>query len=229
MKLSNVDFYKVSFSSIENCVNLELLGLKFSKGLELESMDPCNCFKNLNSLELSLNLWSSKVTALIIEKAGNNLTSLIIGEKTISDTINDDTLRALTMYCPKIKSLSISSMSHQKLNMLFSYIRDLRLNTLLLGCEIEKNFKDLSDYIESQNSLSIFGTNADYMNVLDLLKKHKIKRINYEPFTFADKQIIIRLLLHSSSNFVFKEHGESFPFTSSSFWSGGAEFLKQIL
>src|SRR5207248_647549 len=71
--LSNADFNKISFNSLVNCVNLESLGLKFGKGLELENIDHYNTFRNLKILELSLNEWSSKVTALIIKKAGNNL------------------------------------------------------------------------------------------------------------------------------------------------------------
>jgi len=192
--LSYADFNKISFDSLENCVNLESLGLKFGKGLELESINHYTTFRNLKMLELSLNEWSSKVTALIIEKAGNNLMSLTIGEESINHTINDDTLKALTIYCSQIESLSLSKISVKSYNILFSYIKDLKLNTLRI-CPVESKSKTkkimkckgLLGYIENQNSLSTYGTSKNFWiydddnNFKDLLKKRKIRLILYKP------------------------------------------------
>ena len=186
-----MDFSRLSFDFFDHCTNLESLKLKFSKGLELESIDQFTTFKNLKKLELSLNEWSSEVSALIIRKAGNSLTSLNIGEGNPNSTINDDTLITLTTCCPKINSLSISQISEKSFNMLFSYIKDLKLNTLQIY-QIERTAiksTELLEYIEYQNILSNFGIKKDdeywdcYRNYFQtLLGKRNVRLVIYEPF-----------------------------------------------
>src|ERR1043166_9132878 len=192
--LGDVDFGKLSFDSFEKCVNLESLGLKFSKGLELQSIDHYTTFKNLKTLELSLNKWSSEVTALIIRKAGDSLTSLTIGEGEVDHTINDDTLTTLTNCCPKINSLSISQISQKSFKKLFLYIKDLKLKILKIY-QIEDTIirsKSFLQYID-QSSLSKFGIKRmdgywdryDYHrdHFKNLLIKHNTRLVLYEPFS----------------------------------------------
>ncbi|RIA87624.1 hypothetical protein C1645_827508 [Glomus cerebriforme] len=202
--LNNVDFEKISFDFIEKCINLEILGLRSSKGLNLENIDPYTTFKNLKLLDLSYNEWSSEVNILIIKKAGDNLTSLTIGKEHNINTINDDTLIALIKYCPKINSLSFSKISKESINMVFSYLKEFKLVTLQIH-QIEENStviksKDLLDYIEYQNSLSKLGIgkNDNYWhyynksrdNFEKLLKKHNIRLIGYKPNDLKNRRIL---------------------------------------
>jgi hypothetical protein len=200
--LGDADFRKLSFDSLENCMNLESLRLKFSRGLELGNINHYTTFKNLKQLELSLNKWSSEVTALIIKKAGSNLISLTIGERKINDTINDDTLATLTACCPKINSLSISQISEKSFNMLFSHIKDLKLITLKIH-QVEHKIvksKDLLEYIEHQNTLSGLGIGKsdDYWNnytsrrdrFKDFMTNHNIKLFVYQPFSRKEESKI---------------------------------------
>ena len=89
------------------------MDLTYSEGLELENMNLDTTFRNLSRLDLSLNEWSSKVSALILKKAGNHVTSITLGG---NNEINDDTLFVLKNYCLKLNSLSISSISVKSLN-----------------------------------------------------------------------------------------------------------------
>jgi hypothetical protein len=184
------------------------LGLKFSKGLELQSIDHYTTFKNLKTLELSLNKWSSEVTALIIRKAGDSLTSLTIGEGEVDHTINDDTLTTLTNCCPKINSLSISQISQKSFKKLFLYIKDLKLKILKIY-QIEDTIirsKSFLQYID-QSSLSKFGIKRmdgywdryDYHrdHFKNLLIKHNTRLVLYEPFSCLENRKIANFQLDS--------------------------------
>ena len=123
---------------------------------------------------------------------------MTIGERTINHAINDETLTALTNCCPNIRSLSISQISKESFNKLFSYIKDLKLITLQIY-QIEgktMKSKDLLDYIGYQNSLSKLGINKndEYWNYYDgvrdrfknLLTKHNIRMVYYKPFSHVE-------------------------------------------
>ncbi|RGB25981.1 hypothetical protein C1646_771037 [Rhizophagus diaphanus] len=169
--LNNLDFSNISFDYILKCINLRIL------------------------LDLTFNDWSSKVITLILKKAGNNLSSLTIGEKENKKSINDDTLIALTQYCPNINSLSISGVCKKGFKMIFKYIKNFRLDTLQLYQNKMKgtimNLEGLLNYIEDEKSLSTLGIgrndnywhyyNYDRDNFKDFLEKHNIRLIQYRP------------------------------------------------
>ncbi|GBC47180.2 hypothetical protein GLOIN_2v1879307 [Rhizophagus irregularis DAOM 181602=DAOM 197198] len=193
--LNNLDFSKISFDYILKCINLEVLVLRSNEGLKFEDIDLFTSFNNLKKLDLSFNDWSSEVTTLIIKKAGNNLSSLTIGEEDNKKSINDDTLIALTQYCPNINSLSISGVCKKGFEMIFKYIKNFRLVTLQLYQNKMKgtimNLEGLLNYMEYEETLSTLGIgiNDDYWhyynydrdNFKDFLEKHNIRLILYKP------------------------------------------------
>uniref|UniRef100_U9UHP7 RNI-like protein n=1 Tax=Rhizophagus irregularis (strain DAOM 181602 / DAOM 197198 / MUCL 43194) TaxID=747089 RepID=U9UHP7_RHIID len=176
----------ISFDYILKCINLRILVLRSNEGLKFEGIDSFTSFNNLKKLDLTFNDLSSKVTTLIIKKAGNNLSSLTIGEEDNKKSINDDTLIALTQYCPNINSLSISGVCNKGFEMIFKYIKNFRLVTLQLYQNKMKgtimNLEGLLNYIEYEKSLSTLGIgrNDDYWhyynygrdNFKDFLDKH---------------------------------------------------------
>ncbi|PKY20932.1 hypothetical protein RhiirB3_524665 [Rhizophagus irregularis] len=193
--LNNLDFSKISFDYILKCINLEILVLRSNEGLKFEDIDLFTSFNNLKKLDLSFNDWSSEVTTLIIKKAGNNLSSLTIGEEDNKKSINDDTLIALNQYCPNINSLSISGVCNKGFEMIFKYIKNFRLVTLQLYQNKMKgtimNLEGLLNYIEYEETLSTLGIgindyywhyyNYDRDNFKDFLEKHNIRLILYKP------------------------------------------------
>ncbi|RGB34616.1 hypothetical protein C1646_760325 [Rhizophagus diaphanus] len=195
VKWNDVDnFSKISFDYILKCINLKILVLRSNKGLKFEDINLFTSFNNLKKLDLSFNDWSSEVTTLIIKKAGNSLSSLTIGEEDNKKSINDDTLIALTQYCPNINSLSISGVCKKSYEMIFKYIKNFRLVTLQLYQSKMKgtimNLEGLLNYIEYEESLSTLGIgiNDDYWhyynydrdNFKDFLEKHNIRLIVYK-------------------------------------------------
>src|SRR5207247_1547447 len=82
--------------------NLESLGMGYCTGLGFTNMDTDSKFASLKKLELSLNQFSPKITALILKKAGDNLIELDIDDT--SKEITD----VLVTHCNKIEILSIS-------------------------------------------------------------------------------------------------------------------------
>ncbi|RIA87626.1 hypothetical protein C1645_827510 [Glomus cerebriforme] len=199
-----VDFNNISFDFIEKCINLEILGLRHNKGLSLENIDPYTTFKNLKLLDLSYNEWSSEINILIIKKAEDNLTSLIIGEGINNRIINDDTLIILTKYCPKLNSLSFSKISKKHLNMVFSYIININLITLQfdqirVGGTVMKS-ENFLNYIKFQTSLLNLGIgkNDDYwhyynksrINFEKLMKQNNIRIIGYRPDDLKVKRFL---------------------------------------
>ncbi|PKC05752.1 hypothetical protein RhiirA5_501880 [Rhizophagus irregularis] len=193
--LNNLDFSNISFDYILKCINLRILVLRSNEGLKFEGIDSFTSFNNLKKLDLTFNDLSSKVTILIIKKAGNNLSSLTIGEEDNKKSINDDTLIALTQYCPNINSLSISGVCKKGFEMIFKYIKNFRLVTLQLYQNKMKgtimNLEGLLNYIEYEKSLSTLGIgkNDDYWhyynygrdNFKDFLDKHNVRLILYKP------------------------------------------------
>ncbi|GBC10658.1 hypothetical protein RclHR1_09800002 [Rhizophagus clarus] len=184
----------IPFDYIENCINLEILVLRYNKGLELEDNDLFTSFNDLKYLDSSFNEWSSKVDISIIKKAGNSLSSLTIGENKPSQTINDDTLSVLAQSCPNINSLSISGIAKYGYNMVFSYLKYFRLVTLKVSQNRKKGTimysHDLLNYIENEESLSTLGIgkNDDYWEFFcyrdkftDILKKHNVR---LEPYVY---------------------------------------------
>ncbi|EXX58893.1 hypothetical protein RirG_193700 [Rhizophagus irregularis DAOM 197198w] len=173
----------------------KILVLRSNEGLKFEGIDSFTSFNNLKKLDLTFNDLSSKVTTLIIKKAGNNLSSLTIGEEDNKKSINDDTLIALTQYCPNINSLSISGVCNKGFEMIFKYIKNFRLVTLQLYQNKMKgtimNLEGLLNYIEYEKSLSTLGIgrNDDYWhyynygrdNFKDFLDKHNVRLILYKP------------------------------------------------
>jgi hypothetical protein len=194
--LNQLDFSNISFDYIDKCINLEILVLRSNKGLNFEDIDLHTSFNNLKNLDLCFNTWSSEVTICIIKKAGNNLTSLTIGEKDDKQTVNDETLNALVESCPNINSLSIYMISKKIYRIIFPYLKNFRLITLQIFQNKLKgtimNSKDLFNYIENEEYLSTLGIgkNDDYWNYYDdrrdnfenLLKKHNVKLTPYNKF-----------------------------------------------
>ncbi|GBB92354.1 hypothetical protein RclHR1_00020057 [Rhizophagus clarus] len=194
--LIKVNFSNVSFDYLDKCINLEILGLRSNENLKFDDMDLYSNFKNLKKLDLSYNDWSPKVINLIIKKAGNGLFSLTIGEgDTEQAIINDNTLITLTKSCPNIKSLSISKISNEKINMIFSYLKDFKLVTLKIFQTKAKgtvmNSEILLNYIKNEESLSMLGLgkndtywsyyNNKRRNFEELLKEHNIELVGYRP------------------------------------------------
>jgi hypothetical protein len=191
--LTKVDLSNISFDYFDKCINLEILVLSSNKGLKFEDNESYTSFNNLKKLDLSFNDWSTEVTTWIIKKAGNNLSSLTIGENVDKKAINIDTLNALMEFCPNINSLSVSGISKEGYSIFFSCLKNFKLITLQLFQNKLKgtimNSKDLLNYIKSEKSLSTLGIgkNDDYWTFYsskrdifaNLLKNHNVRLVLY--------------------------------------------------
>ncbi|CAG8502996.1 14135_t:CDS:1 [Funneliformis caledonium] len=119
LNIDNVDFGQMAFQYFERCSCLESLGMSYCNGLTPQFIDPDTKFRNLKKLELSLNRFRPEITALILKKAGENLTELEI------DDASENIMNTLVVHCNKIESLTISG-RYSRGKLMLARLQELR-------------------------------------------------------------------------------------------------------